>query len=126
MQNNTDAEMDDDAEQKIEKDAAYLADLMFHHVEHEWQTTAPPCLDMDGKTYMEAWWAREIFTRLHTILFAVEYFAPEIPPKKHQSFMLGLINIARYGLPEPSPDHMADYPVRLNPISTPSTEPTKR
>ncbi|WP_288926336.1 hypothetical protein [uncultured Akkermansia sp.] len=68
--------------------------------EEEWLTISPRLYD-EGRGYVEAWWAKEVFTRLKMILFVVSNFGPDETPAGIMKYREGLANIAKHGVPEP-------------------------
>lgn len=72
-------------------------------INNDWLYTAPR-LYIAGEGYVEAWWARELFGRLHKIIFVLRDYCPHQNPDDINSYRKGLINIALYG--EPTPDEV--------------------
>lgn len=66
--------------------------------EEEWLTTAAR-LYVEGRAYVDAWWAKEVYTRLKMILFVVANFDPGSNPVARMKYRDGLVNIAKHGVP---------------------------
>lgn len=80
----------------IEKAADHLAEQN----DREWEENAPR-FSVNGKEYVEAWYAYELFTRLKMILFVASNFSPAATPDGIMEYRKGLANIAKYGVPMP-------------------------
>ena len=80
----------------IEKAADHLAEQN----DREWEEKAPR-FSANGKEYVEAWYALELFTRLKMVLLVVSQFGPGANPTAIMKYREGLANIAKHGVPEP-------------------------
>lgn len=68
--------------------------------DREWIANAPRFV-VNGKEYVEAWYAYELFFRLKMILLVTSNFDPGLTPAKILEYRKGLANIAKHGVPEP-------------------------
>lgn len=66
--------------------------------EEEWLTTAPRFY-VEGRAYVDAWWAKEVYTRLKMILFVASNFDPGPDQAAITEYREGLANIAKHGVP---------------------------
>ncbi|MCC8149107.1 MAG: hypothetical protein LIO64_09070 [Akkermansia sp.] len=75
--------------------------------DREWKANAPR-LVVNGKEYVEEWYAYELFFRLKAILLVTSNFDPGLNPARILEYRKGLANIAKHGVPNPqdlpSPD----------------------
>ncbi|MFG6361265.1 MAG: hypothetical protein K1W09_02440 [Akkermansia muciniphila] len=76
------------------------ADRLAKQNDREWKAKAPR-FSVNGKEYVEEWFAHELFTRLKMILFLASNFSPGITPESIMKYREGLANIAKHGVPEP-------------------------
>lgn len=80
----------------IEEATAKLAE----QTDQEWEESAPR-FSHNGKEYVEAWYAYELFTRLKMTLFVASNFSPDVTPAGIAEYRKGLVNIAKHGVPDP-------------------------
>lgn len=74
------------------------ADIAAEATEEEWLTTAPRFY-VEGRAYVDAWWAKEVYTRLKMILFVASNFDPGPDQAAITEYREGLANIAKHGVP---------------------------